>query len=147
MGLTRLAIAKIRLHRLTAPRSGASWLPPDVSRTPARFTRLDEPHRFRRHPHLRLADERQAGRVETGIDVLRTQEFARLVGRRVGVLTNLPARTSDGRPTVDAIRAAPRLAARGPVCAGTPVERAAEDSAVASSLDARTGPGLFVTPL
>jgi uncharacterized protein YbbC (DUF1343 family)/CubicO group peptidase (beta-lactamase class C family) len=45
--------------------------------------------------------------VSTGIDVLEGEGFARLRGKRVGLLTNQAARTRAGRATVDAIRAAP----------------------------------------
>ncbi|HEY8535603.1 MAG TPA: exo-beta-N-acetylmuramidase NamZ domain-containing protein, partial [Vicinamibacterales bacterium] len=39
--------------------------------------------------------------VLTGIDVLRAENFARLRGRRVGLVTNHTGRASDGTPTID----------------------------------------------
>lgn len=46
------------------------------------------------------------GKVETGIDVLEAEQFAPLKGMRVGVLTNLTGRDSEGRRTVDLLRGA-----------------------------------------
>jgi uncharacterized protein YbbC (DUF1343 family) len=39
--------------------------------------------------------------VQTGIDVLRAEGFARLQGRRVGLVTNHTGRAADGTPTID----------------------------------------------
>ena len=39
--------------------------------------------------------------VQTGIDVLRAEGFARLKGRRVGLVTNHTGRAADGTPTID----------------------------------------------
>jgi uncharacterized protein YbbC (DUF1343 family) len=41
--------------------------------------------------------------VLTGIDVLRAEGFARLKGRRVGLVTNHTGRAADGTPTIDLI--------------------------------------------
>ena len=43
--------------------------------------------------------------VLTGIDVLRAEEFARLKGRRVGLVTNHTGRAMDGTPTIDLLHA------------------------------------------
>ena len=70
--------------------------------------------------------------VLAGIDVLRAESFARLAGRRVGLLTNLAARTRDRQLTLDAVRAAPGLRL---VALFTPEHglTAVEEGAVASS--------------
>ena len=39
--------------------------------------------------------------VQTGIDVLRAEGYARLQGRRVGLVTNHTGRAADGTPTID----------------------------------------------
>jgi uncharacterized protein YbbC (DUF1343 family)/CubicO group peptidase (beta-lactamase class C family) len=44
--------------------------------------------------------------VQTGIDVLRAEGFARLNGRHVGLLTNQSGRASDGPSTIDLLHAA-----------------------------------------
>ncbi len=51
--------------------------------------------------------ERPATPVLTGIDVLRSEQFASLRGRHVALLTNETGRTADGTSTMDALRAAP----------------------------------------
>lgn len=43
--------------------------------------------------------------TRTGVDVLRAEQFARLSGKRIGLITNASARTSDGTKTLDAFRA------------------------------------------
>ena len=45
--------------------------------------------------------------VSTGIDVLAAEQFARLKGRRVGLVTNHTGRTRDGSSTVDVLQHAP----------------------------------------
>jgi uncharacterized protein YbbC (DUF1343 family) len=45
--------------------------------------------------------------VLTGIDVLRAEGFARLRGRRVGLVTNHTGRARDGASTIDLLRGAP----------------------------------------
>ena len=47
--------------------------------------------------------------VLTGIDVLKAEGFARLKGKRVALLTHLPARARDGSTTLDSFRSAPGL--------------------------------------
>jgi uncharacterized protein YbbC (DUF1343 family)/CubicO group peptidase (beta-lactamase class C family) len=45
--------------------------------------------------------------VKAGIDVLRAENFARLKGKRIALLTHLAARAQDGTSTLDVIRSAP----------------------------------------
>jgi uncharacterized protein YbbC (DUF1343 family)/CubicO group peptidase (beta-lactamase class C family) len=49
--------------------------------------------------------ERPDSPVLTGIDVLRAEGFARLRGRRVGLVTNHTGRAADGTPTIDLLAA------------------------------------------
>lgn len=51
----------------------------------------------------------EASETKTGIDVLRAESFERLRGARIGLVTNVGARTKDGTTTIDALRAAPNL--------------------------------------
>jgi uncharacterized protein YbbC (DUF1343 family) len=76
--------------------------------------------------------------VLAGIDVLRAENFARLSGRRVGLLTNRAAHSRDGRLTLDLFRAAPgiQLAA---LFAPEHGLTATEDAAVSEGRDARSG--------
>ncbi|MFO0679105.1 MAG: DUF1343 domain-containing protein [Polyangiaceae bacterium] len=48
-----------------------------------------------------------AGVVETGIDVLRSEDFARLRGANVGLVTNVSGRAKDGERTIDLLVHAP----------------------------------------
>src|SRR5215831_1910273 len=48
-----------------------------------------------------------AARVKTGLDVLISQEFAPLKGKRVGVITAATGVTEDGRRIVDVLAHAP----------------------------------------
>jgi uncharacterized protein YbbC (DUF1343 family)/CubicO group peptidase (beta-lactamase class C family) len=47
------------------------------------------------------------GHVLTGVDVLRAEQFARLKGRRIGLVTNHTGRARDGATTIDLLHAAP----------------------------------------
>ncbi|SVC92410.1 uncharacterized protein METZ01_LOCUS345264, partial [marine metagenome] len=47
--------------------------------------------------------------VDTGIDVLRAEEFARLRGAKIALLTNQTGRASDGVTTVELLWAAPEV--------------------------------------
>jgi len=49
----------------------------------------------------RVACSDLTGEVRTGIDVLRDEGFARLRGRRIGLITNASGRSRDGTSTVD----------------------------------------------
>jgi uncharacterized protein YbbC (DUF1343 family) len=53
-----------------------------------------------------------ATEVSPGVDVLRTEGFARLRGARIGLLTNATARTRDGAATIDVLRNAPSVSLR-----------------------------------
>jgi uncharacterized protein YbbC (DUF1343 family)/CubicO group peptidase (beta-lactamase class C family) len=48
-------------------------------------------------------------RVEVGIDVLKRENFARLRGARIGLITNASGRDGDGARTVDVLQRAPGL--------------------------------------
>jgi uncharacterized protein YbbC (DUF1343 family)/CubicO group peptidase (beta-lactamase class C family) len=48
-------------------------------------------------------------RVEVGIDVLKSENFARLRGARVGLITNASGRNKDGARTIDVLRQAPGM--------------------------------------
>lgn len=50
---------------------------------------------------------RPGSKVLAGIDVLRAENFARLRGKKIALLTHLVARASDGTSTFDVIRRAP----------------------------------------
>jgi uncharacterized protein YbbC (DUF1343 family)/CubicO group peptidase (beta-lactamase class C family) len=47
--------------------------------------------------------------VLAGIDILKAEGFARLKGKKIALLTHLPARASDGTPTFDVVRQAPGI--------------------------------------
>ena len=76
--------------------------------------------------------------VQTGIDVLRAEEFARLRGRRVGLVTNHTGRAADGTPTIDLLFARKDLTL---VALFSPEHgiRGILDEAVPSSTDEKTG--------
>jgi uncharacterized protein YbbC (DUF1343 family)/CubicO group peptidase (beta-lactamase class C family) len=50
---------------------------------------------------------RKEGKVLTGVDVLRSENFAQLRGKRIALLTHLAARAQDGTSTVDVFRSGP----------------------------------------
>ncbi|HEY2517558.1 MAG TPA: exo-beta-N-acetylmuramidase NamZ domain-containing protein [Polyangiaceae bacterium] len=50
-----------------------------------------------------------AGEVQTGIDVLRDEEFARLRGAHVGLITNVTGRARDGTTTIALLHDAPEV--------------------------------------
>lgn len=76
--------------------------------------------------------------VETGIDMLRAQNFAPLKGLRVGLVTNHTGRTRDGVPTIDALAAAADVKL---VALFSPEHgiRGLADEAVVSTRDEKTG--------
>jgi uncharacterized protein YbbC (DUF1343 family) len=51
----------------------------------------------------------RTGPVRAGIDVLLAEQGGPLAGKRVGLLTNQTGRTADGRSTIDALAALPRV--------------------------------------
>jgi uncharacterized protein YbbC (DUF1343 family)/CubicO group peptidase (beta-lactamase class C family) len=77
-------------------------------------------------------------KVQTGIDVLRAEGFARLRGKRVALLTNLAARAADGTPTFDVIRSAKDIQLSA-IFSPEHGLTAALDTKVASSRDEKTG--------
>lgn len=81
---------------------------------------------------------RTSGEVLTGIDVLRAEGFARLKGKRVGLVTNHTGRAKDGTPTIDLIHKAPDVTL---VALFSPEHgiRGILDESVPSSTDERTG--------
>jgi uncharacterized protein YbbC (DUF1343 family)/CubicO group peptidase (beta-lactamase class C family) len=76
--------------------------------------------------------------VQSGIDVLRAEGFARLNGRHVGLLTNQSGRASDGTSTIDLLHAAKGVTL---VALLSPEHgiRGALDESVPSSTDVATG--------
>jgi uncharacterized protein YbbC (DUF1343 family) len=76
--------------------------------------------------------------VLNGIDVLRAEGFARLRGRRVGLLTNHTGRARDGETTIDLLHAAPGLTL---VALFSPEHgiRGIVDADVPSAYDEKTG--------
>ena len=78
------------------------------------------------------------GNVQTGIDVLETENFAPLVGQRVGLITNHSGRDAEGRRTIDVLFRTPGITLVNIFSpehglGGTADER------VASGVDAATG--------
>jgi hypothetical protein len=75
---------------------------------------------------------------ELGIDVLREEGFARLRGRRVGLVTNQTGRARDGQATIDLLRAAPDVEL---VALFSPEHgiRGTLDGPISSARDDRTG--------
>jgi uncharacterized protein YbbC (DUF1343 family)/CubicO group peptidase (beta-lactamase class C family) len=88
-------------------------------------------------PAPRAAPRTTAG-VMTGIDVLRAEGFARLKGRRVGLVTNHTGRARDGATTIDLLFGAKELTL---VALFSPEHgiRGILDEKVPSSVDERTG--------
>lgn len=80
----------------------------------------------------------EAGAVLSGIDVLRAEGFARLAGRRVGLVTNQTGRARDGAATIDLLFRAGNLTL---VALFSPEHgiRGTLDANVPSSVDERTG--------
>ena len=81
---------RARVATIVASAIPDAIVPPDVALTGADFGVAASPSR----PPLLLS-------VQTGIDVLRADGFARLKGRRVGLVTNHTGRAADGTPTID----------------------------------------------
>ena len=81
---------------------------------------------------------RAAGDVLAGIDVLRAEGFARLKGKRLGLLTNTAARARDGATTLDHVAAADGVTLAALFMPEHGLS-AAVDTEVASSRHAKTG--------
>jgi uncharacterized protein YbbC (DUF1343 family) len=86
----------------------------------------------------RQADARVTGPVLTGIDVLAAENFARLTGKRVGLLTNQTGRASTGESTIDLLAHAPGVTL---VALFSPEHgiRGEVDERVSSTRDDKTG--------
>lgn len=78
------------------------------------------------------------GQVQTGIDVLAAEKFAPLKGLRVGLITNHTGRDSEGRHTLELLRAAPNVELRA-VFSPEHGFTGTEDDRVSSTRDKRTG--------
>jgi uncharacterized protein YbbC (DUF1343 family) len=78
------------------------------------------------------------GQTLTGIDVLETENFAPLAGKRVGLITNQTGRDRAGRSTIDLLAHAPNVKL---VALFSPEHgiRGTADDKVSSSTDAQTG--------
>ena len=89
---------------------------------------------------LALRDERLALRepVLAGIDVLAAENFARLRGKRVGLLTNQTGRSRQGDSTIDLIARAPGVTLAALFSPEHGI-RGQADEKVASSRDEKTG--------
>ena len=74
----------------------------------------------------------------TGVDVLRAERFARLRGRRVGLVTNQTGRARDGRSTIDLLHDAPEVELRALFSPEHGI-RGDRDGAVDDSRDEATG--------
>ena len=84
------------------------------------------------------AGEGRDAEVQTGIDVLRGERFARLRGARVALLTNQTGRARDGVRTLDLLRAAPEVAVRA-LLSPEHGFRGDVDEAVADAREPETG--------
>jgi len=58
---------------------------------------------------LLLVAQSHPGRVRTGVEVLTAQNFAPLVGKRVGLITNHTGRTATGESTIDLLAHVPEV--------------------------------------
>jgi uncharacterized protein YbbC (DUF1343 family) len=107
-------------------------LPPDAWRSA--FTAEDRAHPDR----APVPDAIGATPTLAGIDVLEAEQFARLRGRRIGLLTNQTGRTRSGKSTIDAFFASPDVKL---VALFSPEHgiRGEADEKVASSRDEKTG--------
>jgi uncharacterized protein YbbC (DUF1343 family)/CubicO group peptidase (beta-lactamase class C family) len=76
--------------------------------------------------------------VLSGIDVLEAEGFARLKGKKVALLTHLPARAKSGRSTFDVVRSAPGVQLVSVLAPEHGLD-AALDTDVASARDAKSG--------
>ncbi len=95
-------------------------------------------HAFAQTPPSGAVPARTPTRTMTGIDVLQAEQFARLAGRRVGLLTNHTGRTRSGQSTIDAFHSAKNLTL---VALFSPEHgiRGILDEEVPSSVDEKTG--------
>ena len=101
-------------------------------------TPLAVTHDFAQAPPSGTIGVRAAARTLTGIDVLQAEGFARLAGRKVGLLTNHTGRTRGGQSTIDAFHAAKNLTL---VALFSPEHgiRGILDEEIPSTVDEKTG--------
>jgi uncharacterized protein YbbC (DUF1343 family)/CubicO group peptidase (beta-lactamase class C family) len=99
---------------------------------------LVDTHAFAQVPPSGSIAPRTASRTMTGIDVLQAGGFARLSGRRIGLLTNHTGRTRGGQSTIDAFHGAKNLTL---VALFSPEHgiRGILDEDIPSSVDEKTG--------
>jgi uncharacterized protein YbbC (DUF1343 family)/CubicO group peptidase (beta-lactamase class C family) len=83
------------------------------------------------------------GLVETGIDVLEAEDFARLRGKRVGLLTNQTGLDSSGRRTIDVLAHAPGVQLNAIFSPEHGVAGALDTTQIANSRDAATGIAVY----
>jgi uncharacterized protein YbbC (DUF1343 family)/CubicO group peptidase (beta-lactamase class C family) len=83
------------------------------------------------------------GSVETGIDVLEAEDFARLRGKRVGLLTNQTGLDSSGRRTIDVLAHAPGVQLKAIFSPEHGVAGALDTTQIANSRDAATGIAVY----
>jgi uncharacterized protein YbbC (DUF1343 family)/CubicO group peptidase (beta-lactamase class C family) len=106
-------------------------LPPDAWRSA--FTAQDRAHPER----AGMPDAADAAPTLAGIDVLEAERFARLRGKRIGLLTNQTGRTRSGKSTIDAFFESPDVKL---VALFSPEHgiRGEADDTIASSRDEKT---------
>ncbi len=99
---------------------------------------VPETHGLAQTPPSGRVGPREPSPTMTGIDVLQAERFARLAGRRVGLLTNHTGRTRGGQSTIDAFHGAGNLTL---VALFSPEHgiRGILDEEVPSSVDEKTG--------
>ncbi len=101
-------------------------------------TAVVDTHGFAQTPPSGVVPAQAPTRTMTGIDVLQAEQFARLAGRKVGLLTNHTGRTRGGQSTIDAFHAAKNLTL---VALFSPEHgiRGILDEEIPSSVDEKTG--------
>ena len=128
-------VTPLRAQVSTVVAAALSEVPP-LGELASRMSRQPPPP----SPPVPSTPATQAGRlaVATGIDVLRAENFARLSGRKVGLVTNHTGLASDGTPTIDLFHQAKTLTL---VALFSPEHgiRGTLDDKVPSSKDKKTG--------
>lgn len=126
-------VAAAALSGLSSPARRTSVEPPPNDRG----TTVEPPLNDRRTTAEPSSNDRRTA-VLSGVDVLAGEGFARLAGKRVGLVTNHTGRARDGRTTIDVLHDAPgvRLVALFSPEHGI---RGVVDDLVPSSRDEKTG--------
>jgi uncharacterized protein YbbC (DUF1343 family)/CubicO group peptidase (beta-lactamase class C family) len=83
------------------------------------------------------------GSVETGIDVLESEDFARLRGKRVGLLTNQTGLDSSGHRTIDVLAHAPGVQLKAIFSPEHGVAGTLDTTQIGNSRDAATGVAVY----